>query len=103
MLNQIINPMCRMIQRQPVPKIRGQQHWLILVITPYVLFTGAFVCSGPYGLLGDIRLRHTPFSCNPKSLRVTDTRSQVSIKPDAIQAAHCPVKSEEPLDRAWVS
>jgi len=44
-LDQIINPTRRMIGRQPVPKIRGQQQRLILVITPKRLIRRHFRLS----------------------------------------------------------
>jgi len=78
-LNQIINSTRRMISRQPVTKIRGQQHRLILVITPERLIHRHFRSSRArlhdhqHGLLGDQRLRHAPFCRNPNPLRVTDT------------------------------
>ena len=84
MLNQIIDPTRRMIGRQSVPKIRSQQHRLILVITLERLIHRRFSLSRTssarlhvyqHRLLGDLRLRHTPFSRNPNPLRVTDTGS----------------------------
>ena len=70
-LDQVINPPRRMTRTQQVPKIRSQQHRLILVITPERLIHRRFRLNrvrrqrlhvDQHRLLRDLRLRHTWFS-----------------------------------------